>query len=67
MFKTSLLRSDTQLNQLSYYEASVLRPPPLAPLQGDQVADVLVVPLVAKGGRMSFGPLPLGPAFVMGE
>jgi gamma-glutamylputrescine oxidase len=38
-----LIDSDTQLNRRSYYEASVLRPPPLAPLQGDQVADVLVV------------------------
>ena len=38
-----LIQSDTQLNRRSYYEASVVRPPPLAPLQGDQVADVLVV------------------------
>ena len=38
-----LIDSDTQLNRRSYYEASVVRPPPLAPLQGDQVADVLVV------------------------
>jgi gamma-glutamylputrescine oxidase len=39
----SLLRSDTQLNQLSYYEASVSRPAPQAPLQGSVTADVLVV------------------------
>ena len=39
----SLLQSDTQLNQQSYYEASVLRPPVLAPLQTDLVADVVVV------------------------
>ena len=38
-----LIDSDTQLNRRSYYEASVVRPPPLAPLQGDQEADVLVV------------------------
>ena len=38
-----LIDSDTQLNRRSYYEASVVRPAPLAPLQGDQVADVLVV------------------------
>jgi gamma-glutamylputrescine oxidase len=43
MFKTSLLRSDTQLNQLSYYEASVQRPAPQPPLQGSVTADVLVV------------------------
>lgn len=43
MFKTSLLRSDTQLNQQSYYEASVSRPPEMAPLQGEVRADVLVV------------------------
>ena len=43
MFKTSLLRSDTQLNQQSYYEASVSRPAELAPLQGELRADVLVV------------------------
>jgi len=28
-----LIDSDTQLNQNSYYEASVTRPPALAPLQ----------------------------------
>lgn len=38
-----LLNSDTQLNQHSYYEASVQRPVLAAPLQGDVVADVLVV------------------------
>ena len=38
-----LLDSDTQLNQKSYYEASVQRPEPEPPLQGDVVADVLVV------------------------
>ena len=43
MFKTSLLNSDTRLNQRSYYEASVHRPPPLPPLQGAVTADVLVV------------------------
>jgi gamma-glutamylputrescine oxidase len=39
----SLLQSDTQLNQQSYYEASVLRPAPVAPLQTDLDADVVVV------------------------
>ncbi|MDP3706714.1 MAG: FAD-dependent oxidoreductase, partial [Polaromonas sp.] len=38
-----LLDSDTQLNRQSYYEASVRRPPPLPPLQGQVDADVLVV------------------------
>ena len=38
-----LLHSDTQLNQRSYYEASVLRDAPLPPLQGAQRFDVLVV------------------------
>jgi gamma-glutamylputrescine oxidase len=38
-----LLDSDTQLNQKSYYEASVLREPALPPLQGEVSADVLVV------------------------
>jgi gamma-glutamylputrescine oxidase len=38
-----LLDSDTQLNQKSYYEASVLRPELGAPLQGDVLADVMVV------------------------
>ena len=32
--KTSLLNSDTQLNQTSYYEASVQREPVGAPLAG---------------------------------
>jgi 3-oxo-5alpha-steroid 4-dehydrogenase len=44
-----LIDSDTQLNLRSYYEASVVRPPPLAPLQGDQQADVLVVGWGAAG------------------
>jgi len=39
----SLLQSDTQLNQQSYYEASVERPALLAPLQTDIAADVVVV------------------------
>ncbi len=39
----SLLKSDTQLNQHSYYEASVLRPAPLPPLRTDLSADVVVV------------------------
>lgn len=43
MFKPSLLQSDTQLNQRSYYEATVTRGPVLPPLQGDARADVLVV------------------------
>lgn len=43
MLSRSLLNSDTQLNQRSYYEASVQRPPALAPLQGSVQADVLVV------------------------
>ena len=38
-----LLDSDTQLNRQSYYEASVLREPPLPPLQGQIEADVLIV------------------------
>ncbi|MBX9816925.1 MAG: FAD-dependent oxidoreductase, partial [Burkholderiaceae bacterium] len=38
-----LLQSDTQLNQKSYYEASVERPAGLPPLQGEVRADVLVV------------------------
>ena len=40
---SSLLQSDTQLNQHSYYEASVLRPAPLPALQSDVSADVVVV------------------------
>ena len=43
VFKPSLLKSDTQLNQRSYYEASVVRGAALSPLQGDTQADVLVV------------------------
>ncbi|NIC41260.1 FAD-binding oxidoreductase, partial [Aquabacterium sp. A08] len=39
----SLLRSDTQLNRHSYYEASVARGAAQPPLQGDAQADVLVV------------------------
>jgi gamma-glutamylputrescine oxidase len=38
-----LLESDTQLNQKSYYEASVQREPVAPPLQGDLQADVVVV------------------------
>ncbi|MEY4265904.1 MAG: hypothetical protein RIS90_439 [Pseudomonadota bacterium] len=38
-----LIDSDTQLNRRSYYEASVTRLPLLPTLQGEQVADVLVV------------------------
>jgi gamma-glutamylputrescine oxidase len=38
-----LIDSDTQLNLRSYYEASVVRPPQAPTLQGDLVADVLVV------------------------
>jgi len=38
-----LLASDTQLNQKSYYEASVNRPAVLQPLQGEVSADVVVV------------------------
>lgn len=43
MFNRSLLNSDTQLNQQSYYEASVQRPPAAPPLRGAVQADVLVV------------------------
>ena len=43
MFTRSLIGSDTQLNQKSYYEASVQRPPACAALEGAVVADVLVV------------------------
>ena len=39
----SLIGSDTQLNQKSYYEASVQREPLCPPLQGAVVADVVVV------------------------
>ena len=38
-----LLDSDTQLNQRSYYEASVRRPELAPPLRGTLLADVLVV------------------------
>ena len=38
-----LLTSDTQLNQHSYYEASVTRPPSTEPLTSDLQADVVVV------------------------
>lgn len=38
-----LLTSDTQLNQRSYYEASVSRPPATDSLMGDLQADVVVV------------------------
>jgi len=38
-----LLDSDTQLNQKSYYEASVQRDPAQPPLRGEVQADVLVV------------------------
>ena len=38
-----LLESDTQLNQRSYYEASVQRDPVAPPLLGDLSADVVVV------------------------
>ncbi|MEY2683896.1 MAG: hypothetical protein RJA09_1040 [Pseudomonadota bacterium] len=43
MFKPQILRSDTQLNQNSYYEASVQRPAPAPALQGVMVADTVVV------------------------
>jgi len=43
MLVRSLLNSDTQLNQSSYYEASAQRPAPCAPLQGPEQADVVVV------------------------
>ncbi len=39
----SLLSSDTQLNQKSYYEASVEREAPSQPLRGDIQADAVVV------------------------
>ena len=38
-----LLGSDTQLNQKSYYEASVQRPAPCPPLQEGLQADAVVV------------------------
>ena len=40
---TALLGSDTQLNQSSYYEASVKRPAPEPALAGSVQADVVVV------------------------
>lgn len=43
MFHTSLLRSDTQLNRHSYYEASVARPPASPALDHDTHTDVVVV------------------------
>lgn len=43
MLPRSLVGSDTQLNLHSYYEASVLRPAPRPPLQGEVTADVVVV------------------------
>lgn len=43
MFKPDLLKSDTQLNQKSYYEASVTRPPAQPALAGSTTADVVVV------------------------
>lgn len=43
MFKPSLLRSDTVLNQHSYYEASVLRDPARPPLEQRIQTDVVVV------------------------
>ncbi len=43
LWNASLLGSDTQLNQHSFYEASVVRPPAGKPLQGAVQADVLVV------------------------
>lgn len=43
LWRSSILGSDTQLNQTSYYEASVERPPLHAPLRGALHADVVVV------------------------
>ena len=43
MLRPSLLRSDTQLNTDSYYEASVTRPPAQPLLQGTVRADVVVI------------------------
>lgn len=43
MFARSLTGSDTQLNQKSYYEASVVRSAACAPLEGAVEADVVVV------------------------
>ncbi len=41
--RTSLVNSDTQLNQKSYYEASVQRPQALPPLEESLDVDVVVV------------------------
>ncbi len=43
MFRPNLLRSDTQLNQKSYYEASVERPAVQPALQGSTQTDVVVI------------------------
>lgn len=43
LWNSAVLESDTQLNQHSYYEASVVRPDAGAPLRGAIQADVLVV------------------------
>ncbi|HAJ13681.1 MAG: FAD-binding oxidoreductase [Hydrogenophaga sp.] len=43
MLTRSLIGSDTQLNLHSYYEASVVRPAPRPPLQGEVTADVVVI------------------------
>ncbi len=43
LWSSSILGSDTQLNQRSYYEASVVRPEPAPPLQGELQADVVVL------------------------
>lgn len=43
LWSSSILGSDTQLNQNSYYEASVDRLPVQAPLRGSLGADVVVV------------------------
>lgn len=43
MWGTSLIGSDTQLNQKSYYEASVSRPAPQPSVQGAVQADAVVI------------------------
>lgn len=48
------------------FEPSLTRGLEIMAAQGED-PNVLVVPLVAKAGRMSFGPLPLGPAFGMAD
>lgn len=48
------------------FEPSLTRGLEVMAAQGTD-PQVLVVPLVAKAGRMSFGPLPLGPAPRMGD